>query len=487
MHLNLKHLLSGSDVRGVALGENAELTTDAAAKIGYAFAKWYEQKTGKKLKTAAIGRDSRLTGEALAEAFALGLITAGVRVLDTGLATSPAMFMLTKTPKYGAEAGIMITASHMPKDRNGIKIVTEDGGLAPGDVAKILALAEDIVLDFEPGGAREPIDFMPEYAAGLVETVRARTGKERPLEGAKIVVDAGNGAGGFFVRDVLVPLGADTDGSRYLEPDGSFPNHIPNPEDAAAIAAIEQAVLENGADMGIIFDTDVDRSAIVDEQRRPINKSAFIAFIAGLLLEDAPGAVIVTDSVTSTGLADYIKRHGGRHHRFKRGYKNVIDEAKRLNAAGENAVLAMETSGHGAVKENYFLDDGAYLAVLSLAAFARAKEKGLPVSEYLADYHYPLEECEIRLVIDDTDFKKAGADFIEAFKDYAKAQPGWSLEEPNYEGVRVNCGPQDGWILVRQSLHEPKLPVNIESDAPGGAAEIEARFRAFAGPYKTIH
>lgn len=488
MKLQLTELLSGSDVRGYAMepegGANINLTNDAAMKIGYTFGKWLQDAAEKNDLRVAVGRDSRLTGPNLMQAVMLGLVSRGIHVFDLGLSTTPEMFMTTQDEKLNCDAAVMITASHMPKDRNGIKMVTKAGGLSPADVRAILEEAEDIQTDMLPGGHTEVVDYLPEYAARLAQTVRTKTGLEKPLEGAKIVVDAGNGAGGYFTSGVLEPLGADTTGSRYLDPDGAFPNHIPNPEDEAAIASIEEAVLESQADMGIIFDTDVDRSAIVDEKGRPINKSAFIAFIASLILADHPGSTIVTDSVTSDGLTEFITAHGGVHHRFKRGYKNVIDEAKRLNEEGTESCLAMETSGHGAVKENYFLDDGSYLAVLALAAFAKAREKGLPVSEYLASYHYPAEEKEIRYTIHTEDFRKTGEELLTAFKAFAQNQPGWHLVEPSYEGVRAAFN--GGWILVRLSLHEPKIPVNIESDVPGGIEKIEKVFAEFMKQFPDV-
>uniref|UniRef100_A0ACD6ARG0 Uncharacterized protein n=1 Tax=Avena sativa TaxID=4498 RepID=A0ACD6ARG0_AVESA len=130
---------------------------------------------------------------------------------------------------------------------------------------------------------------------------------------------------------VLKPLGAVTSGSQFLEPDGLFPNHIPNPEDKAAMEAITQAVLNKNADLGIIFDTDVDRSAAVDSSGRELNRNRLIALMSAIVLEEHPGTTVVTDSVTSDGLTTFIeKKLGGKHHRFKRGYKNVIDEAIRL-------------------------------------------------------------------------------------------------------------------------------------------------------------
>jgi phosphomannomutase len=181
---------------------------------------------------------------------------------------------------------------------------------------------------------------------------------EKITEGLKIIVDAGNGSGGFFAGKVLAPLGADFSGSQFLEPDGNFPNHVPNPEDSTAMTFICNAVKREKADLGIIFDTDVDRFAIVDASGQPINRNELIALISAVILEEHPGSVIVTDSITSAGLKWFIEEEsGGIHHRFKRGYKNVINESIRLNKEGKESWLAIETSGHAALKENHFPDD----------------------------------------------------------------------------------------------------------------------------------
>ena len=320
---NIKKLQNGSDVRGVALegipGEDVNFTQDMAMKIAFSFAAWLENKTGKAPLTFAIGRDSRLSGEYLSQAVALGLVSKGNKVYQCGIATTPAMFMTTIDPVIQADGAVMVTASHLPFNRNGLKFFTQDGGLNKEDITEILELAETIETSFTPGGQAVDYDFLPSYSKNIVTMIRKKTGAEQPLAGAKIVVDAGNGAGGFFVDQVLKPLGADTTGSQYLEPDGNFPNHVPNPEDAVAIEHITRAVLDNQADLGIIFDTDVDRAAIIDEKGQAINRNGFIAFIASMLLADYPGSTIVTDSITSTGLTEYIESRGGKHHRFKTG------------------------------------------------------------------------------------------------------------------------------------------------------------------------
>lgn len=169
-------------------------------------------------------------------------------------------------------------------------------------------------------------------------------GRERPLVGFRIVVDAGNGAGGFYVDKVLRPLGADTTGSRFLEPDGSFPNHT-EPWKRDRPGEHSEAVRETRLDLGIIFDTDVDRAGAVLEDGSELNRNRLIAMLSAILLREHPGTTVVTDSITSTGLSDFIAAKGGIHHRFKRGYRNVINEAIRLNSLGQDTQLAMGDLG----------------------------------------------------------------------------------------------------------------------------------------------
>ena len=493
---DIKKLQNGSDVRGVALdgipGEEVNFTQDMAMKIAFAFATWLEnrteQKLGKSPLTFAVGRDSRLSGPHIGQAVALGLVSKGHQVYQCGISTTPAMFMTTLDPAIQADGAVMVTASHLPFNRNGLKFFTKDGGLNKEDITAILTLAETIETSFTPGGQARDYDFLPSYSENILKIIRAKTGSDQPLAGARIVVDAGNGAGGFFVDQVLKPLGADTTGSQYLEPDGNFPNHVPNPEDAVAIAHITKAVKENQADLGIIFDTDVDRAAIIDEQGQAINRNGFIAFIASMLLTDYPGSTIVTDSITSTGLTAFIESHGGKHHRFKRGYKNVINEAIRLNNEGIETHLAMETSGHGAIKENYFLDDGAYLVTMALIKFAELFKAGQPISSFLAGLKEPAEAKEIRLKITTADFKSYGEKVLAEFAQFAASQPGWTVVSPNYEGVRVSCDATtgNGWCLLRMSLHDPIMPLNIESDTVGGCAIIETVLCDFLHKFEAL-
>jgi len=296
-------------------------------------------------------------------------------------------------------------------------------------------------------------------------------------------VDAGNGSGGFFKSLVLEPLGANCAGSQFLNPDGNFPNHVPNPEDAEAMASATAAVLAADADLGVVFDTDVDRSGMVDSTGLEINKNRLIALLSSIVLNDHPGSTIVTDSVTNLGLADFIKAKGGHHVRFKRGYQNVISKGIELNDAGVDTPLMIETSGHGAMRDNYFLDDGAYLAVKVVTALVRAKLEGkASLGQLLEGYTEAVEGREIRLGLPRDCFTAEGAKVLEAFAELVPTVDGWSMEEENFEGWRVNVDEGDGkrgWLLLRQSLHDPLLVLNVESDTPGGCAVLIERVAAW--------
>ena len=329
---------------------------------------------------------------------------------------------------------------------------------------------------------------MDAYSQILADKIRKETGENEPLKGFKIVVDAGNGAGGFFVDKVLKPLGALTTGSRFLEPDGRFPNHIPNPEDKEAMASITEAVKQTNADFGIIFDTDVDRAGAVLSDGSELNRNRIIAMLSAILLREHPGTTIVTDSITSSGLADFIASKGGIHHRFKRGYRNVINESIRLNNAGQDSQLAIETSGHGALKENYFLDDGAYLVTKLLIELAKGRKNGYTLESLIESLAEPSESVEFRMNILLDDFKSYGLKVIDDLMEYAKTQKGWSIAPSNYEGIRVNLDKEhgNGWFLLRMSLHDPLLPLNVESDDEGGAKIIANQLATFIKNYDKL-
>ena len=483
-------LKSGTDVRGVALegvpGEEVNLTDEAVTGIMKAFCAWAAQRCGKEKLTIAIGHDSRLSAGRISACAVKAVTESGCDAIVTGLSSTPSMFMLLQEEDIGADASVMITASHLPFNKNGLKFFTPEGGLEGKDIADILAMAAEGAALSGSGCVRE-LCYIDRYSEGLVRFVREKTGQEQPLAGKKIVVDAGNGAGGFYVDKVLKPLGADTEGSQFLEPDGNFPNHIPNPEDKKAMHAVSQRVKETGADFGIIFDTDVDRAGAVDKQGEEINRNRLIALISAILLQEKSGT-IVTDSVTSDGLTAFIESRGGKHCRYKRGYRNVIDKAKELNAAGEHSPLAIETSGHAALMENYFLDDGAYLVTRILVSLAQLAKEGKDIGDLIADLPEPAEAAEVRLgftTLGKQDFKNNGNFAIRELQLRVPDLPGMTLAAENFEGVRINFDKDhgDGWALVRMSLHEPIMPINFESNSKGGCCVIANELIALLAPY----
>lgn len=485
-----KQFKSGTDIRGVASegveGQPVNLTDDVVARMADGFVLWLSKKVSKapEALTISIGRDSRISGPHIVSICSERFKRCGATVLDCSLASTPSMFMTTVD--LGCDGALQITASHHPFNRNGLKFFTREGGLEGSDIEEILEYAQNGESPAENScGEIKKVDYMTDYAKGLCKKIKEEVNAEdydHPLKGFKIVVDAGNGAGGFYADKVLSVLGADTTGSRYLEPDGMFPNHIPNPEDATAMASICEAVKEANADLGVIFDTDVDRGGAVDNKGNEINRNRLVAVAAAIALEGNEGGTVVTDSITSSGLKEFIENTlGGQHYRYRRGYKNVIDKALELNAQGINCPLAIETSGHAAMKENYFLDDGAYLCTKIIIKAAQLRKEGKELDELTAALKEPVESKEVRFKILESDFRACGEKIINDLTAYAMAQNGWNVANDNREGIRVSFDKDngDGWFLLRLSVHDPIMPLNIESDSVGGVDIIYNKLNEF--------
>ena len=276
-------LQSGSDISGVSLtgvpGESLSLREDEARNIAVGFIIWLSDKLGKSPEkmTLAIGRDPRTSGPRLLDGLMDGFGAYGCKVFDFGYASSPAMFMATVFEEPACDGTVMITAGHQPYNRNGFKFFTRDGSLRSEDVATILEYAAD--RQAQVGKIGEPpregqqvhrlgklvfeaerSDIMTAYCAFLRNMIAESAGEsERPLEGMKIVVDAGNGGGGFYAARVLKPLGADISASQFLEPDGMFENHAPDADDKEAVNAVSLQTIGGGADLGLLFNADASR------------------------------------------------------------------------------------------------------------------------------------------------------------------------------------------------------------------------------------
>lgn len=468
---------SGSDIRGYALGDESNplfMNDEMVMRASFGFLVWLKNKTGKDNPCISVGHDSRLSAERIKNAVIKALVSNGAEVVDCSLASTPAMFMTTV--EIDCDGAVQITASHHPKDRNGLKFFTRDGGLDGKDIAEILEIAGKTD---NPVGSKngkcESCNFMKRYSEILREMIiKGVNNGDKPLDGMKIVVDAGNGVGGFYAHDVLAPLGADIEGSVFLDPDGNFPNHAPNPENAEAMKSISDAVKNSDADFGVIFDTDVDRAGCVGKGGFEINKNRLVALASKVALDSCKGGTIVTDSVTSDGLAEFIAENGGVHLRFKRGYRNVINKQIELEENGIKCPLAMETSGHAAFAENYYLDDGAYLITKLIIEAASLAKEGKTLNDLIANLREPVKEKEMRFKILCDDFRPEGERIISLFAKAAEKYEKWTAAPDNHEGIRINADKDNGngWFLLRLSVHDPIIVLNAESDENDGIMKM---------------
>lgn len=492
-------LQNGSDVRGIAQDldeEKMNFSQEHAKYIAYSFVEFLKKKVSKDYKDIkiAVGHDSRITAETIKRSVIEALMSKGVNCYDCELSSTPAMFMSTVFEESNVDGAVMITASHLPKNRNGLKFFTKDGGLEKEDIKKILegAYEETLRTHKKSNDEIKKFDLMGLYCSHIRKLIKENVKSEdyeHPLKGLHIVVDASNGSCGFFTKDILEPLGADTTGSICLEPDGTFPNHIPNPENSDAMSAISKAVLKAKADLGVIFDCDGDRGAAVFSNGEEINRNSLIALMSAIVSEKNPNTTVVTDSVTSEELTEFINCSlNMKHHRFKRGYKNIIDEALKLNKNGTETHLAIETSGHCAMKENYFSDDGAYMCVIIICELSKLKNKGKLLDSLIKDLRYPKSSTELRLKINSDNFKEYGNLILNKFEEFIKNSEVFKMAKESHEGVRAIYEKDNikGFILVRMSLHDPIIPINIESNNEKGTDLILDLIKPFFEQFELL-
>ena len=492
------------DVRGIATPDAAvPCLPECAHYIGAAFRRWLGSEDG----AIVVGRDPRLSSAAIGAA-----ACAGARGVDVGLSTTPAMLEALLVPDSEACGALMVTASHLPPEWNGLKLFSRalGRGLNQREVAEVMAAAVELAAAAEWNGrldeAADPSaaaavevvgGFLEPYVDKLRAAVRlaARDEGELPLRGMRVCVNPGNGGGGWFATHVLAPLGADISPSINLAADGAFPAHMPNPEDGAHVVATVRAVGESGADVGVMLDTDVDRCGLIDgctSPPQPVHKNRLIALCALDALEanGGRGGVIVTDPVTSTGVGRFIVERGGLHDRYQMGYRNVIDRAAAT--LPEPALLAIETSGHSAWRDNRFVDDGCYTAARLLGRLARERrERGggggggggaaVGLLELLSgSLEEPIESIKVKMGVMPglSGVPDAERALCAALRRTAEATAGWEIEPVNHDGLRCST-PDGGWLIIRGSLHEPSVSVQTESDVRGGTAAICATLLEF--------
>lgn len=464
-------LRSGSEIRG----PEQQLTDERAEKLGYAFACWLAERRGRTpdALVLAVGRDPRPSSGRIKAALTRGITAADSDVLDCGLCPAPALFKAVQPDCGNADGALMVTASTADPTLNGLRFMTADGGLKGPDVDEILLWARDAEVP-ERLVARHDADGL--YYEGL-RGAAARCLEDdalKPLLGMRVVVDARSSVGQGYVH-FLDALGVETEGSLHpLEGEAGIAD---SPDDPQTIDAVVRAVKTVRADMGVLFNADGSRAAIVDGEGRLIAQNRLIALVAAMLLDQTPGATIVTDSVTSSGLSAFIAEWGGIHYRFKRGYRSVIDEAIRLNAEGIDCPLAIETSGHAAFRDNGFVDDGIYLATRVICEALNRKREGQSVFSLIDDLKEPVESVEIRLpVLEAEDPSAVSQEVVETLLSYTLDDPSWQIAQDNREGVRIifnlDGDVNNAWFQLRMSVHDPVMVLNAESDVPGGVKRI---------------
>lgn len=507
----LQSASNGFDLRGctVISEDGPLLDTTSAFFVGIAFGEYIKSlNPGKRRLKVGIGKDPRESGNILSLWLASGIEytsdqenDVNVEAYDVGLATTPSMFVscseeiLSKIDEshfdndlkpWPFEGAVSITASHLPSHWNGFKFFTpfhpsNIGSEGLERMVEFLCISKyNNVEPFVKSSSRISLPFLPIYSKFLQYTIKGLlsslddVGASLPLKGLKVVVNAGNGAGGFLA-DCLSELGADTSDSLNLLPDGSFPSHIPNPEDKIAISMTADQTKLSKATLGICLDCDADRVGIIDgKSGKVINRNNLVALVSTIALQNefTKGGTIVTDSATSNGITRYVEMIlKGKHLRFKKGYRYVIEKARTIS----DSVAAIECSGHGAWKENGWVDDGCYTAIRILTQYVILRSKlgdeNVSISSLISDYSDPIESTELRLKMNSSNVisrKDITNEAVKIINEIGNSTPGWSVEPINYEGIRVNFNNGEGWVMMRSSLHEPMLSLHIESEVLGG-------------------
>ncbi|CAM3623217.1 phosphomannomutase/phosphoglucomutase [Kibdelosporangium persicum] len=438
---DLSAIFKAYDIRGL-VGE--QLDTDVVREIGAAFARLVGG------PAVVIGHDMRDSSPGLSSAFAEGVTREGVDVVSIGLASTDMLYFASGNLNL---PGAMFTASHNPAAYNGIKVCR--AGAAP--VGQDSGLA-DIQRDVEQGmpesgatlGAIEQRDMLDAYAGYLRQLVDLSG--SRPL---KVVVDAGNGMGGYTVPKVFEGLPIEVV-PMYFELDGSFPNHEANPLDPKNIVDLQAKVREVGADAGLAFDGDADRCFVVDENGDPVSPSAITALVATRELAKDPGSTIIYNLITSKAVPEIVAEHGGKPVRTRVGHSFIKQEMARTDA-----IFGGEHSAHYYFRDFWRADTGMLAALHVLAALG---EQEGPLSRLTAAYARYAASGEINSTVDDQQARLA------AVKETYSGKDGVTIDE--LDGLTVEL-PSGAWFNLRPSNTEPLLRLNVE--APDEAAVAALR------------
>jgi phosphomannomutase/phosphoglucomutase len=424
------------DIRG-KVGD--ALTEAGAAQIGQAFGT-YLRRQG--LRDVVAGHDNRASSRGLADAAIGGLIRAGCAVTDIDLAATPVVYW------YAVEAGniggLMVTGSHLKPEMNGFKLSVGMRNLYGDQIQMLLTMIQKGDLAVGEGHTMADDTANERYLA----MAEGKLHHARPL---KIVVDAGNGMGGLYAPPLLEALGHDVI-RLYCEPDGSYPNHQPDPQDAENLRDLVECVLSEGADLGLAFDGDADRVGLVDDQGNPISADRVLVLLARDTLARHPGATVVADVLSTQVLFDEVKKAGGQPLIWISGHSMI-----KAKMAEVRALLGGEMSGHIFLGENYYgFDDGVFVAGRIVQILAAQDQ---PLSAMMATVPTLYSTPEYRPHCPDE--KKAPV--IRAVHDRLKDQ--YPIND--VDGIRITF--ECGWGLLRQSNTEPVLSLRFEGETEADA------------------
>ena len=435
------YIFRAYDVRGKV---GIDITPEVFAEVGRAYGTLMRRRGG---KTVAIGMDNRTTSPSLKEAFATGVLSTGADVVDIGVNHTPLLYFAVAHWKL--DGGATVTGSHNPVSDNGVKMV--HGGAAPLTEDEIQGLLATITSgDFERGHGRRTVrNPREEY----FDAITSRVTLARRL---KVVVDAGNGIAGIFAPELLRRLGAEVI-ELYCESDGTFPNHLPDPEMEENTRDLVAKVLETGAAIGLAYDGDADRVGVVDERGRRHEADLILALLARDLLSRHPGAAVVFDVKCSQALVDDVRAHGGTPIMWKTGHSHLKRKMRE-----DGILLGGEVSGHMFFAENWYgVDDGILASCKILELMARDPR---PVSAHFDALPHFHSTPELKAPCPDD--RKFGviAELAAGFKR--------RYETIDIDGVRILF--PDGWGLVRASNTNPYLTLRFE----GRSTESVARMKA---------
>ena len=427
---DLDKIFKAYDIRGIVPDELDESVAEA---VGAAFVRL----TG--TTSLVTVHDMRSSSEPLAAALGRGAASQGANVIHGGLGSTDMVYYASG---FLDIPGAMITASHNPAKYNGIKLCKAGAkpvGIETG-LAEIKRLVADGVPAYDgPPGTISSRDLLPGYAEYLKKLVDISG--IRPL---KVVVDAGNGMGGYTVPTVFEGLPITTV-PLYFELDGSFPNHEANPIEPKNLRDLQRAVREHQADIGLAFDGDADRCFVVDERGEVVSPSVLTALIATRELAREPGATVIHNLITSRGVPEIIGEHGGAPVRTRVGHSFI-----KAKMAETKAIFGGEHSGHFYFRDFWFADSGMLAALHTLAALGHDDR---PLSVILADFSRYAASGEINSEVTDQ------ASTTQRVKDVYAPQPGVTTDE--LDGLTI-LG-DTWWFNLRPSNTEPLLRLNVEA------------------------